>query len=176
MGTPLFPPAFLVGLSGILDKFLRLLANIVCEGQFISIEPARKSGKYAVWNVECDLNQPQDNLEAHLLIEQVDGLVAAAGIEGTREILDAFWRSTTSLLETLSSQITQGSLELAATTAHAVKGSAANIGAHRLADTATTIEQACKNGNDDQLAGHLQNIMRDYETVRACFHEHLSKT
>lgn len=126
--------------------------------------------------VERDLNQPQDNLEAHLLIEQVDGLVAAAGIEGTREILDAFWRSTTTLLETLSSQITQGSLEPAAKTAHAIKGSAANIGAHKLSETATAIEQACKEGNDDLLAEHLLNIMRDYETVRTCFHEYLSKT
>lgn len=126
--------------------------------------------------VESDLNQPQDNLEAHLLIEQVDGLVAAAGIEGTREILDAFWRSTTELLETLSSQVTQSSLEPAAKTAHAIKGSAANIGAHKLAETATAIEQACKDDNDDLLAKHLLDIMHDYEAVRACFHEHLSKS
>ena len=176
MGTPLFPPAFLVGFDGILDKFLRLLANIVSKGQFISSEPALKPGKSAVWNVESDLNQPQDDLEMHLLIEQVDGLVAAAGIEGTLEILDAFWRSTTTLLETLSTEITQGSFEPAAKTAHAVKGSAANIGAHRLAETATAIEQACRDQNDQLLAGQLQDIKRDYETARACFHEHLSKT
>lgn len=125
--------------------------------------------------MESDLNQPQVNLEAHLLLEQVDGLVAAAGIEGTREILDAFWRSTTELLETLSSQVTQGSFELAAKTAHAVKGSAANIGAHRLSETATAIEKACKDGDSDLLAGHLQNIERDYETAQVCFQQHLSK-
>ena len=129
----------------------------------------------AAGNVESDLNQPQDNLEAHLLLEQVDGLVAAAGVDGTKEILEAFWRSTSDLLETLSSQITEGSFEPAAKTAHAVKGSAANIGAHRLSDTATAIEQACKEGNNDLLAEHLREIMRDYESVRVCFREHLSK-
>ncbi len=121
------------------------------------------------------MNQPQDNLEAHLFIDQVDGLVAAAGVDGTLEILDAFWRSTTSLLETLSSQINQGDLETAAQTAHAVKGSAANIGAHKLAGTATAIEQACKNGNHDRLAEQLQEIQGDYEMVRTCFNQHLSK-
>ena len=126
--------------------------------------------------MESDLNQPQVDLETHLLLEQVDGLIAAAGIEGTQEILDAFWRSTTELLETLALQVTQGSLELAARTAHAVKGSAANIGAHRLSETATAIEKACKDGDNDLLAGQLQDIKRDYETAQVCFKQHLSKT
>lgn len=121
------------------------------------------------------MTQPQDTLEAHLLIEQVDGLVAAAGIDGTHEILEAFWRSTSELLDSLASQITEPDLDPAAQTAHAVKGSAANIGARRLAETATAIEDACRDGDRDLLATKLQEIRNDYAILRSCFEQHLSK-
>lgn len=79
--------------------------------------------------------------------DQFGGLVAAAGVEGTREIIDTFWRSTDSLLATLQAQLAAGDLHAAARTAHSLKGSALNVGAVQLSQAARAIEQSCR-GND----------------------------
>ncbi len=111
----------------------------------------------------------------HLQIDQVDGLIAAAGIDGTHAILDAFWRSTAELLEALSAQIKDQDFSLAAMTAHAVKGSAANIGAVRLAQSAAEMEIACKNGKSSDIGDMLDALNQDFQSVRECFKEHLAK-
>ncbi|MEQ1931353.1 MAG: Hpt domain-containing protein [Parvularculaceae bacterium] len=76
--------------------------------------------------------------------EQVDGLIGAAGVDGAKEILAAFWRCTDRLLAVLQDQIARGDLPEAAKTAHSLKGSAMNVGAHRLSVAARSIEEACK--------------------------------
>lgn len=111
----------------------------------------------------------------HLHIDQVDGLIAAAGIDGTYAILDAFWRSTTELLEALSAQVRDKDYCLAARTAHAVKGSAANVGAARLAQSAAEMESACKTGASNDIGDMLDALNQDFQSVRACFKEHLAK-
>ena len=122
------------------------------------------------------MSLPQENDEiAHLQVEQIDGLVAAAGVDGTRSILDAFWRSTTELLETLKDQVGQETLDLAAQTAHAVKGSAANVGAQRLAAAAFQVEDACRTGEKAAIDAALNAVLEDFEAVRECFEDHLSK-
>jgi len=124
---------------------------------------------------EFKLNKPQPTENAHLHVEQIDGLVAAAGVEGTREILDAFWRSTTELMEQLTEQVRQNTLDLAAQTAHAVKGSAANIGAQRLSNTAAEFEKACVRADIDAAQSALQSLQQDFIDVKGCFEEHLSR-
>ena len=122
------------------------------------------------------MSLPQENDEiAHLQVGQIDGLVAAAGVDGTRSILDAFWRSTTELLETLKDQVGQETLDLAAQTAHAVKGSAANVGAQRLAAAAFQVEDACHTGEKAAIDAALNAVLEDFEAVRECFEDHLSK-
>jgi len=121
------------------------------------------------------LSEPQENQVSHLHVEQIDGLVAAAGVDGAREILDAFWRSTADLLEALATQIAENTMDVAAQTAHAVKGSAANVGAQRLSQTAARIEEACKNGDSAAAAGTLENAHENFKAFRACFDEHLSR-
>jgi two-component system, sensor histidine kinase and response regulator len=121
------------------------------------------------------LNEQQETGNAHLQVEQIDGLVAAAGIDGTREILDAFWRSTTDLMEMLATQVSQNALELAAQTAHAVKGSAANVGAQRLANTAAHFEAACKRADHNAAESALLALRQDFADVRGHFENHLSK-
>ena len=108
-------------------------------------------------------------------IEQIDGLVAAAGIDATREILDAFWRSTTDLIAALENQINQNELVLAAQTAHAVKGSAANVGALRLSKTANQFEQSCKQSDLDGAKQALALLQQDFIDVRNHFETHLAK-
>lgn len=108
-------------------------------------------------------------------LEQVDGLVAAAGVEGAKEILDAFHRSTADLLEALGSQLSDAEMDAALATAHAVKGSAANVGAKRLAETAARIEEACRDMDADSAGGSLQDARHDFEAFQICFSDHLAR-
>lgn len=97
---------------------------------------------------------------------QVDALLDAAGREGVMEIMRAFWRSTDDLTARLSRQIDSSDLVEAARTAHAIKGSAANVGASLLASAARTVEAFCKNGDVEAAAGALPTLARSYEIIR----------
>lgn len=114
-----------------------------------------------------------DDTAAHLQVEQIDGLIAAAGVDGTREIMDAFWRSTSDLLNKLATELATPSLADAAKTAHAIKGSAANVGAARLSQRAAAMEASCKNGAGEETNGLLSDLSGDFETARQHFEAHL---
>ena len=110
----------------------------------------------------------ENNVE-HLQVDQINGLIAAAGVDGTREIMDTFWRSTTDLLAALKGQVSGQSFADAASSAHAIKGSAANVGAVRLSETASQVEQACKSGASDEANALLARIDGDYEAAKNSF-------
>jgi len=112
----------------------------------------------------------------HLQADQINSLISAAGIDGTREIMDTFWRSTADLLAALASQIAEQSLPAAAGTAHAIKGSAANVGAVSLAQTASDIEEACKSGASEGAKNLLGAADKNFLAVRQCFEELLAKS
>ena len=131
--------------------------------------------KWCIIGEGKSLSEPVESQHPHLQVEQIDGLVAAAGVDGTRAILDAFWRSTTDLVDTLATQVRQNTLDLASQTAHAVKGSAANVGAQRLANTTATFEEACRRGDQDAVEAALEAVTADFAAVREHFEEHLSK-
>ena len=121
------------------------------------------------------MKEPLHNRDLHLQIEQIDGLVAAAGADGAREIIDAFQRSTTELLASLRSRLGDADFTAAAADAHAIKGSAANVGGKRLAETASRIEQACRQGDAAAADGALRDAREDYEQFTFCFNEHLNR-
>ncbi len=121
------------------------------------------------------MKEPLHNRDLHLAIEQVDGLVDAAGADGAREIVDAFQRSTTELLAALRDRVGAGDLAAVATHAHAVKGSAANVGAKRLAETAARIEQASRAGDAAAVSAAVNDAAEDFDLFTICFHEHLSR-
>ncbi|MEM9015303.1 MAG: Hpt domain-containing protein, partial [Pseudomonadota bacterium] len=83
-----------------------------------------------------------------------DGLIAAAGIDGATEIYDAFWRSTDSLVADLTNRLQTLEFSAAKQAAHALKGSAANVGAQTLARAATDLETACA-AEDQEAASAL---------------------
>lgn len=114
-----------------------------------------------------------DNGPDHIEIEQIDGLIAAAGKDVTAEIIDAFWRSTNELLEALTAQLNDRSYNIAAGTAHAIKGSASNIGASRLSDTASRLEVALKSENAEEAATLLAKSRDDFSTVKERLIEHV---
>lgn len=120
------------------------------------------------------MTDPLDNEAEHLQLDQINSLITAAGVDGTREIMDAFWRSTTDLLAALTTQLNDNAYDLAAGTAHAIKGSAANVGAMRLAQTASLVEDACKSGAGDDAGRLLTSAHADFEAVRSHFDDHLA--
>lgn len=121
------------------------------------------------------MSEPLKNEDAHLHTEQLDGLVAAAGVDGARAVLDAFWRTTSQLLESMNMQVSDNTLHLAGQTAHAVKGSAANVGAQRLAASAARFETACHAGDQAAIEEALHAIAADFAAVREHFEEHLAR-
>lgn len=120
------------------------------------------------------MNEPLRSQSPHLQIEQIDGLVEAAGVEATRAILDAFWRSTSNLMESLAEQVSGNALDLACQTAHAVKGSAANVGAQRLAETTSMFEAACQSGDQKAVIETLDAVIEDFAALRDLFETHLA--
>ena len=120
------------------------------------------------------LNEPLRSQSPHLQIEQIDGLLEAAGVEATRAILDAFWRSTSDLMASLSEQVSGNALDLASQTAHAVKGSAANVGAQRLAETTAMFEAACQSGDHKAVIETLDAVIEDFAALRDQFETHLA--
>lgn len=106
--------------------------------------------------------------------EQIDGLVAAAGVDAAREILSAFWRSTDALLKSLQDQLSNGDLVEAARTAHALKGSSLNVGALRLSAAARAIEECCKRQDPQSALQRLCGAEAGYAETVAAFNAHLA--
>ena len=75
---------------------------------------------------------------------QLRVLAEAAGKEAVMPILDAFWQSNDEILRQLESDLSAGDADGAARSAHALKGSASNLGATCVAETAKQIELAAK--------------------------------
>ena len=106
--------------------------------------------------------------------EQIDSLVEAAGVEGAREILAAFHRSTHELLAKLKDELGRGDLDEAARTAHALKGSAANVGALALSGAARIVEDACKSDDATTALGQLTGAGAQFADTIAAFDDLLS--
>ncbi len=121
------------------------------------------------------MTEPLRQEPALLQAEQVDGLVAAAGVEGALAILDAFHRSTVDLLGVMGEDLRQSALSEASRSAHAVKGSAANVGAQALAESASAIEIACKNGQDAFALAKLEEAHSLFEAFCEAFRSHLQQ-
>ena len=121
------------------------------------------------------LTEPQRENPVHLQLEQIDGLVAAAGADGALAILDAFQWSTSDLLKSIEADLSQNALSEASRTAHAIKGSAANVGAEALADAASAIEIACKDGDSETARARLDDVKVYYVAFCDAFKAHIER-
>ncbi|PQA87343.1 Hpt domain-containing protein [Hyphococcus luteus] len=121
------------------------------------------------------MTEPQTVESGHLQVDQVNSLVSAAGVDGARAILDAFQRSTNDLLASLTEGVRGGALDDASRDAHAVKGSAANVGAQTLSETAALIEKACKAGDAAAAAGMLAEAQSMFDLFCVHFEAHLEQ-
>jgi HPt (histidine-containing phosphotransfer) domain-containing protein len=101
---------------------------------------------------------------------QIDALLDVAGRDGVDDIMCAFWRSTDGLARQLKLQIAEGNYSEAARTAHALKGSAANVGACLLAAAARSVELCCKASDEPGAIVALEDL------DRICAQTHLALT
>lgn len=112
---------------------------------------------------------------AHLLDrEQIDSLIAAAGVDGAREIIAAFNRSTDELLARLREELGRGDLAGAARTAHALKGSSLNVGAVALSSAARIVEDACKASDAPRALGQISGASAHFTETIAAFEDLLA--
>lgn len=100
---------------------------------------------------------------------QIDGLIEAAGPEGAAEILGAFWRSTDELLSRLAQQLENREVDDASRTAHALKGSALNVGALKFSNLARAIEDGCRAGDPERALALLAETDRLRVETEAAF-------
>jgi len=98
---------------------------------------------------------------------QIDSLLEVAGRDGVNEILRAFWKSTDALIRDLNNEIAAQDFTAAARTSHAIKGSAANVGANRLANAARDVEASCKIADNAGAAAAVLRAVDAYEKTRA---------
>jgi HPt (histidine-containing phosphotransfer) domain-containing protein len=106
--------------------------------------------------------------------EQIDSLLDVAGVDGVKDILAAFWRSTDELSADLSRCAATGEYSQAARTAHALKGSAANVGAQRLSEAARDVELKSKNGDLAAMRDAVERLAAIYCETRAALEGHVN--
>jgi HPt (histidine-containing phosphotransfer) domain-containing protein len=112
--------------------------------------------------------------QASLLeLEQINGLLDIAGVDGVKDILAAFWRSTDELSADLARSVEGGESGHAARTAHALKGSAANVGAMRLAEAAREVETLTKSGDLALARAAIERLAAIYRETRAALEQHV---
>lgn len=113
-------------------------------------------------------------LAGYVETEQLDGLLEAAGVAGVREILAAFWRSTDGLVAELRAQIARGDQQGAMRSAHALKGSALNVGAVRFAETVRRIEELCRSSDLAAAGAYATTADAEYRQTILAFEDRLS--
>lgn len=116
-----------------------------------------------------------ENISDLVDFSQIDALLEVAGRDGVTDIMDAFWRSTDALTRQLRALLNERNYAEAAKAAHALKGSAANVGAQLLAVAARGIELGCK-GSDAEAAGSaLQSLQDACERTRNAMAERIGQ-
>ena len=91
---------------------------------------------------EISVLSPGDVLNPEAALEHLDG-----DREMLKDLVDLLIEKTTDDIAQMAESIRRGDCEALCTTAHSVKGTAANIGAGRLSDAARRMEEAGKNGD-----------------------------
>lgn len=118
--------------------------------------------------------ETQSTLQSPLLeLEQIDSLLDVAGVEGVRDILAAFWRSTDDLAAELVHCIDKGECVAVGRTAHALKGSAANVGANLLSDAAREVEGHARTGDLSAARSAIERLLSIYGQTRAALENHV---
>ena len=85
------------------------------------------------------------------------------------ELAEIFEEDASTRLRALREALERGDAESLKQTAHALKGSAANLGARRMAHMAARIEELTAGGSESlkEVADLVEELQREFEGVRA---------
>ena len=103
--------------------------------------------------------------------EQLQTLAAAAGVDAANAILDAFWSSCEDLLVLLRDSFRDQNFDEMSKAAHALKGSAMNLGAVQLAERAKTIESGARERNLETVQQAFLKLAVDISQSRGAFQD-----
>lgn len=113
----------------------------------------------------------EETLTALVERAQIDSLASAAGADAAKAVMNAFWSSCEDLLSSLEHAVEAADFAEAARNAHAVKGSAANVGATRMAERARLIEMGCRDSALDATTIGVKRLAADFRATRNAFEE-----
>ena len=106
------------------------------------------------------------------IIDQMARLVDRAGIA---QMLQVFLDTLPRMLDELQTTVSNGDAAAARSAAHALKGSAATLGARRVAAHAAELEAHARAGSLAQADGLVQEIMYAGAAAQGAVHELLQK-
>ena len=118
----------------------------------------------------------EDKKTGNIDLQQINGLIEAAGIAGAKEIMVAFWRSTTTLLDSLDQHLAAADYKSIIEAAHALKGSAANVGASDISEFARAVEVGARE-EDLEAAIDANDLLKDsVDAARIALDQHFEKS
>lgn len=120
------------------------------------------------------MTEHNDHMTPLIEREQIDSLIAAAGVDGAGEIMTAFWTSTDDLIAALHAALGDGAAEEAYKVAHAIKGSASNVGAQALSKTALIFEGKCRDAQMEQASLALTDLESCYAETKDAFQSYFA--
>ncbi len=106
--------------------------------------------------------------------EQLGGLAEAAGVEGVNTIITAFWEATAQLTADLAAAVDACDYNAVLQLSHAIKGSAANVGASRLAERARLVEDAARAEASDVMRAEVQSMPEDISATKLAIEDLLA--
>lgn len=140
------------GLLVILDRYLREGAGLL---------PSPPEQQTATAPVCCTDGEEQVVFDRAALLERLGGNEALV-----EKFVVMFFKSADEHLLLLDQGISAGDAELVRTKAHAIKGSAGNVGACALAAAAATLDRAIREGRLDQQLDLRDQLHEQYQRFR----------
>lgn len=120
------------------------------------------------------MEETHDKSEAIIEIAQIDGIIAAAGVEGADEIMTAFWQSTDDLVQSMHEAMNSNDFDAAQKVAHALKGSSSNVGASALSRITQQFEAYCHDGAADNAKTTLSAIETCVDQTRRAYSDYFA--
>jgi len=112
-----------------------------------------------------DYSSPTDVING----EQMEMLITSAGVDTAKTILDAFWKSNDEIVAAMTAHLENENFGEASASGHALKGSAANLGATQLSERAKVIENACREQDIATARAAFEKVPADIQATREAF-------
>jgi PAS domain S-box-containing protein len=118
---------------------------------------------------------PREDLDEQVLDPNRLQVLAGIGQDGFLEkLVDIFFTSATSELETIASALSAGDLDVVTASAHSFKGSALNLGVPRITQACRRLEELAIDGDLKQARQIYEDLVARVDEARPALEEHLT--